>query len=99
MSEVMAGTGISLRISDGVRNAVVTYDSHVLVGEVIRNCCVELGLTPTTVDGVTTNVQVLKTSGDGKIRGEKLDVNVATARATLALANFRNGDALIFNAT
>ena len=38
--------------------ATVAYDSHCLVGEVVRNCCVELGIVPDTVDGVTRNVTV-----------------------------------------
>lgn len=37
---------------------LIKYDSKILLGECIRNCCVNLGIDPDTVDGITRNVQV-----------------------------------------
>lgn len=39
-------------------NYVAEYCSDLCIGEVIRNCCVNLQIDPDTVDGITLNVKV-----------------------------------------
>ena len=38
----------------------VQYDDINVIGEFVRNVCVNLGINPDTVDGVTRNVEVSK---------------------------------------
>ncbi len=41
-------------------NYTSRYQSDLCVGEVIRNCCVNLGIDPDTEDGVTRNISVFR---------------------------------------
>lgn len=36
----------------------IEYDQHILLGEMIRNSCVNLNICPETVNGITINVMV-----------------------------------------
>lgn len=49
-------------MQDGNDNVRYEYDYEncVCVGEMIRNICVNLGIDPDTVDGITRNIQVWK---------------------------------------
>ena len=42
-----------------------SYLGDVCIGEVIRNCCVNLGIDPDTHDGVTRNAMVFVLDGSG----------------------------------
>ena len=48
---------------------VVAYESQfegqLCIGEVIRNCCVNMGIDPDTVDGITRNITVYRKSSLG----------------------------------
>ena len=87
---------ITLRISSAAAEALVSYDAHVLVGEVVRNCCVELGIVPDTVDGVTRNVVVThrrkSSAGDESPLG-------SNPLASLAAAGVHDGDRLYIRVT
>jgi hypothetical protein len=40
------------------------FDLNLCLGEVIRNCCVNIGIDPDTVDGITKNVIVRRRAVD-----------------------------------
>lgn len=42
------------------------YDDEVCIGETIRNLCVNIGIDPDTLEGVTRNVAVYRRSDDGE---------------------------------
>jgi hypothetical protein len=51
--------------SNKINKLVLQYEEDVSIGELIRNCCVNLGLQDfDTIDGITTNVSVLIKRGD-----------------------------------
>ena len=42
----------------GDKECRLSYDPYLCCGEVIRNICVNLGIDPDTVDGVTRNISI-----------------------------------------
>jgi hypothetical protein len=42
------------------RKYTTSYEFHICIGEIIRNCCVNIGIDPDTVDGVTKNILVYR---------------------------------------
>ena len=55
-----------LKEYDRYRKYEYMYENCVCVGEMIRNICVNLGIDPDTIDGVTRNVQVWKIDWNGQ---------------------------------
>ena len=88
---------VTLRIASAENEAVVSYDAHVLVGEVVRNCCVELGIVPDTVDGVTRNVVVTHRRKSGSSAFDS--ALGSNPHASLAAVGVRDGDRLDIRAT
>lgn len=42
-----------------------SFENHICTGELMRNCCVNIGIDPDTVEGITRNIKVFSKSGSG----------------------------------
>ena len=50
---------VSFKSRRGEKAHLLSYDPYLCCGEVVRNICVNLGIDPDTVEGLTRNISIL----------------------------------------